>query len=234
MVKCSVLLSFAPKADSRLAVVPDEIELSYVINSPEPLGSLSSVLRTLLARAPHAYTSIYEGSGSLWHMSDLNDLSSFVESEVSGFAAAELRGLSKIRLEHGAMSDEYLDAVRLVRSFLRSAINRTDRLRLAILTFDANDRQKRNVVPRQEQSPLPSNRPLPQQPISAISTCFTTQDACEQTTNTCSGRGECVEATKSGRTCYVCSCRKTRTGEGAQTKTDIWVGESCERKDISA
>lgn len=234
LVKCSAPLSFALNADSRLAVIPDEIELSYVVSSPEPLDSLSSVLYTLLARSPHAYTAVYEGSGPFWHMSELNDLSSFVESEVSGFAAAELRGLSKIRLEHGSMSDEYLDAVRLVRSFLRNAINGTDRLRLAILTFGANDRQKRNVIPRQEQSPLPSVRPLPQQPISAVSTCFTTQDACEQSTNSCSSRGQCVEATKSGRTCYVCRCSKTRTGEGAQTKTDVWVGESCERKDISA
>jgi len=132
------------------------------------------------------------------------------------------------------MSAEYLDAVRTVRSFLRSALNRSDRLRLAILTFDAYDQQKRSLIPRQEQSPLPSSRPLPQQPISSISTCFTTQDACEETTNSCSGRGQCVEATKSGRTCFVCSCSNTRTGEGAQTKTDIWVGESCERKDISA
>lgn len=207
------------------------MEPSYGISSPEPH---SSVLYTLLARAKHVYTSLYEGSGPLWRLSELSNLYSFLESGTSRFAAIELRGLSKIRYEYGPMSDEYLDAVRIVRSFLRSALNRSDRLRLAILTFDAHDQQKRSVIPRQEQSPLPSSRPLPQQPISSISTCFTTQDVCEQTTNTCSGRGQCVEATKSGRTCFVCSCSNTRTGEGAQTKTDVWVGESCERKDISA
>jgi len=231
--QCSALVIALDSSDAA-AVIPDEIEPSYAITSPEPLDTRSSVLYALLARAPHVYTSLYEGSGPLWRLSELNDLYSFLESGSSRFAAIELRGLSKIRSEYGSMSDEYLDAVRIVRSFLRSALNRSDRLRLAILTFDAHDQQKRSVIPRQEQSPLPSSRPLPQQPISSISTCFTTQDSCEEMTNSCSSRGQCVEATKSGRTCFVCSCSSTRTGEGAQTKTDIWVGESCERKDISA
>ncbi|KAK2464188.1 hypothetical protein APHAL10511_003645 [Amanita phalloides] len=216
------------------AVIPEEIARSYVVSSPEPLDSLSSVLNSLLSRAPHAYSSVYEGSGSLWRISQLNDLSSFFDSKESGFAAIELRDLWRIRLEHGPDSHQYTNAARHIRSFLGRVISRTDKLRLAVLTFDANDRHKRDVVPRQEQSPLPPNQPQPQQPIGSISTCFATQDTCKNVTNSCSGRGQCVEASKAGRTCFVCSCSTTRTGNGANVKTDIWVGESCERKDISA
>ncbi|KAJ7075831.1 hypothetical protein C8R43DRAFT_1054067 [Mycena crocata] len=82
------------------------------------------------------------------------------------------------------------------------------------------------------QAPFP--RPPPQSPIGSISTCHTTLDACSNATSSCSGRGECSGATKSGRTCFVCSCGTTRTGSGNQVKTETWVGESCERKDISA
>ncbi|KAF8629875.1 hypothetical protein AX15_003234 [Amanita polypyramis BW_CC] len=216
------------------AVIPDEIELTYALDSPELLDSLSSVLHSLLARAPHAYSAVYGDSGPLWRMSELDNLSSFLETEESGFAAVELGDLSKIRSEFGPMSDEYTSAVDRIQLFLRSTINRADKVRLAVLTFNVDDRQKRDVIPRQEQSPLPSSQPLPQQPIGSISACFTTQDACRNGTNSCSSRGQCVEATKSGRTCFVCSCSATHTGEGTKRKTDIWVGESCERKDVSA
>jgi hypothetical protein len=213
-------------ASDAVAVIPQEFEVSYTLGSrPE----FDSVTYTLLSRAKHTYDSVYEGSGSLWKISQLNQLSSFLESEEYGFAAIELRELSRLRLDHGSTSAEYQDAVHQLRTFLSRAIADHDNLRVALVTtFDVYD-SKRRVVARQEQSPLPP----PQQPIGSISTCFADQGACQNGTNSCSGRGECVEATKSGHTCFVCLCSTTKTGEGANTKTEIWVGESCERKDIS-
>jgi len=42
-----------------------------------------------------------------------------------------------------------------------------------------------------------------------------------------------VQATKAGRSCFVCTCSVTKTGQGNRVKTEKWVGESCERLDVS-
>jgi len=76
-------------------------------------------------------------------------------------------------------------------------------------------------------TPLPLNNPL------APSLHVLHPLMYNNSTSTCSGRGKCVEASKAGRTCFVCNCGKTTTGEGNKIKTDYWAGESCERKDIS-
>jgi len=39
-----------------------------------------------------------------------------------------------------------------------------------------------------------------------------------------------MQASKAGKTCFVCACNQTTTQDG---KTQTWVGEACERKDIS-
>ncbi|KIL65885.1 hypothetical protein M378DRAFT_161516 [Amanita muscaria Koide BX008] len=216
-----------------IAVVPEELEVTYTLGSHPDLDSLSSVLYTLLSRARRTYDSVYESSGPSWRMSQLDALSSFLDSEEPSFAAIELRELSKLRLEYGSTNEEYQNRVRQLQDFLRRVITGRPNLRLAIVTFDAFHSQTRNFA-RQEQSPLPPNRPPPQQPIGSISTCYVDQPACQNATDSCSGRGECVQATKSGRTCFVCLCGVTQTGEGASTKTEKWAGDSCERKDISA
>lgn len=186
-------------------------------------------------RARQAYSSLYSSSGSLWKVDDLKPLGSFFSSaESSAFAAVELTTLSNIREEFGQSSDEYTHAAAEIRFILDQLINTTPGLHIAILTFSPD--ASHSVFRRQddpEQSPFPPNRPTPQEPIGSISTCFITADSCNNGTNTCSGRGQCVEATKAGRTCFVCTCGITQTGEGNQVKTDVWVGESCERKDIS-
>jgi len=39
-----------------------------------------------------------------------------------------------------------------------------------------------------------------------------------------------LQASKAGKTCFVCACNQTTTPNG---KTQTWVGDACERKDIS-
>ncbi|KAF8635213.1 hypothetical protein AX17_003989 [Amanita inopinata Kibby_2008] len=217
------------------SVLPTQLVPSFSLDTPSgSINSLSSVLYTCLPRARRIYESVYEGSGALWQLSELDNLSAFFESQVLGFAAIELRELSDIRLKYGVASDEYQAAAYHVRNFFKHALEHMDNLRFAILTYSKDLPQKREFTPRQDQSPLPPSQPPPQQPIGSISTCFTDENVCRNATNSCSGRGKCVEASKSGRTCFVCTCGVTRTGEGAKVKTEIWVGESCERKDISA
>jgi len=39
-----------------------------------------------------------------------------------------------------------------------------------------------------------------------------------------------MQASKAGKTCFVCACNQTSTANG---KIQTWVGDACERKDIS-
>jgi hypothetical protein len=102
-------------------------------------------------------------------------------------------------------------------------------IHLALLMFSPSTSPRRRQAQPPQQSPLPPQSPIPQQPISGVSTCFTSADVCANSTNSCSGRGECLQASKAGRTCFICACSKT-TDKG---KTQTWVGDACERKDIS-
>ncbi|THU86553.1 hypothetical protein K435DRAFT_763253 [Dendrothele bispora CBS 962.96] len=218
-------------------VLPATWNPSFELSTPSSISvdSLSSVITTFLHRARHVYSSIYESDLSSWHHSEIHSLNSFLKgSEQPVFAAADLSGLTKLRMEYGKDSYEYLQATRALREFFESAVGDAERLQLAVLTYSSpsNVISKRQSNPLESQAPLPSSAP-PQQPIGSISTCFTSADVCTNVTSSCSGRGQCVEASKSGRTCFVCACSATQTGEGSQVKTTHWAGESCEKKDVS-
>lgn len=213
-------------------VLADTITPSFKLSvpTPSPISSLSSVISTYLHRAQHAYTSIYETQ----QLGDIDSLSAFFESaESPAFAAVEANSLSDLRREYGDASDEYLRATYQLRTFLERAYGQTGSLHVALLTYSPSLPTHDKRQPQSSQSPLPPNSPPPQEPIGGISTCFTSANACTNGTGSCSGRGQCVAASKSGRTCYICTCGVTKTGEGSNVKTDTWVGQSCERKDVS-
>jgi hypothetical protein len=115
-----------------------------------------------------------------------------------------------------------------MRAVLESALSKPN-INLALLTFSPSKTLHRRQAQPPQQSPLPPPSPIPQQPIGGVSTCFTSVDICTNSTNSCSGRGDCLQASKAGKTCFVCTCSKT-TDKG---KTQTWVGDACERKDIS-
>jgi hypothetical protein len=220
-----------------IAVLPPTVRPSFKLASPSstPISSLSSVVSTYLHRARHTYASIYT-EGLSWQLEDVDSLSSFFESaESPAFAAVEVEKLSDLRQTHGPTSEQYAQAADKIRAFLKRAYDESEGLHIALLTFSRSyhSHARREPAPQDSQSPLPPNHPPPQEPIGSISTCFISADTCTNGTNSCSGRGQCVEATKSGRTCFICTCGITRTGEGSQVKTDRWAGQSCERKDVS-
>ncbi|TFK70623.1 hypothetical protein BDN72DRAFT_870234 [Pluteus cervinus] len=212
------------------AVLPDSIRPSFILATPEPVFSLSSVISTYLHRARNSYDFVYDA----WSLRNQHSLKEFYENAATpAFAAVELSHLKQLRERFGRASEQYKQAAASIREVLQEASDDLGNWRIAALTFDsqaAHTMFKRSPAP--EQSPF-SPRPPPQEPMGALSTCFTSLDSCSDATNSCSGRGQCVGATKAGRTCFICACNATKTGEGAQTKTDYWVGESCERKDIS-
>jgi len=144
------------------------------------------------------------------------------------FGAYELNGLKELAEQYGTESDSYQTAVKTLQAVMQSALSRTD-LKLALLTFPSSSTQnaKRADPP---QSPLPPPLSKPAEPIDAVSTCFTTEEVCNNSTANCSGHGQCISATKAGKTCYVCACSASRDEKG---RKDEWAGIACERKDIS-
>ncbi|KAJ7502379.1 hypothetical protein B0H11DRAFT_1712528 [Mycena galericulata] len=235
----NVLLLTLDDADVKAIRVPSSLHHSFELPTPPsaPITSLYSVISTYLHRAQHSYTSIYSADPSsqsrkAWYTAELDSIMSFFDNaHGSSFAAAELSGLANMRNTYGVDSEEYKTSLAATRKMLQYAVGHD--IHIAMLTFSPSAHtETKRAAPQPSQAPFP--RPPPQSPIGSISTCHTTLDACNNATSSCSGRGECSGATKSGRTCFVCSCGTTSTGSGNQVKTETWVGESCERKDISA
>ena len=158
-------------------------------------------------------------------MSEISTLLDFVELDsTSGrFGAFELKGLGEIQRGFGSGSEQYRVAADSLRAVIQSAIAKGS-INLAVVTHSPGSHGKR--VP--QQSPIPS--PLPNQPISSISTCYDSEETCGDATSSCSGRGQCVEVSKAGRTCFLCACAVTKDSKG---RTENWAGEACERKDVS-
>ncbi|KAF8895742.1 hypothetical protein CPB84DRAFT_1782349 [Gymnopilus junonius] len=217
------------------AILPYSLPHAFSLEQPPStqISSPSSVLYTYLHHASQTYDSIYS-SFDFGEPSDVASLVSFLESaDQPSLVAIELTKLHEIRETYGRFSGAYTQVTEELHSLLERLCG-DDRFSVAVLEFvPTSFRLEKRQDPKQTQIPLPPNIPAPQLPIGAISTCFTTLDACNNGTSTCSGRGQCVEASKAGRTCFVCSCGATKTGEGNQVKTIHWAGESCERKDIS-
>jgi hypothetical protein len=236
-------------------ITPSSLKPSFTLVNSPPADSLSSIISTYLTRAQqsHDYASIYSISSSppegsrfldLFDMlpnypeietfySELQAISAFLDSAAdseSVFAAVELAGLAQIRTTFGVESDEYKLSSAASRAALESAISQSEKISLALMTFDST------VVKRQQSQQLAeSQAPLPPvatpQPIGSVSSCFTSMDACTNGTSSCSGRGECAATSRAGKTCYTCSCGSTKSSTGS---TENWVGERCEKKDLSA
>lgn len=228
--KCYALLTILTRA---VAVLSDA-KPSFRIPAP-PVDSLYSVISTYLSRARHVFSSVFDGSDlPSWTKDALNSLVEYTKSASAAgenfFAAMECTTLRDIRHAHGKDSSEYAAAVAQIRDLLAG------NHRIAVITFPRGggaSNLKRAPSPQESQSPFPPSRPPPQSPIGSVSTCFEDADVCSNSTDSCSGHGSCVQASKTGRTCFVCACAATKTGEGLQTKTEYWAGDSCERKDVS-
>lgn len=142
------------------------------------------------------------------------------------FGAFEVGGLKELAQQYGSTSEAYTTAVKTLQAIFSSAIARDD-LHLALLTFSSTPRHGVKRADDDPQAPLP---PIlhPAEPIG--STCFLSEEACTDATDSCSGHGECVRATKVGKSCFVCACSASVDDKG---RKEDWAGEACERKDIS-
>ena len=208
------------------------------------MTSLDSLISTLLHRAPSTYSHIFSEASYPVHgvpllldifavpsvttrtfLSEISALLDFVESGPTSdkFGAFELKGLGEIQRAFGSGSAQYRTAADSIRAVIRSAIAKGS-INLAVLTHARYSHEKRDP----QQSPVPSsfqNRPIP-----STSTCYDSQEACEDETSSCSEHGQCVEVSKAGRKCFLCACSATKDSMG---RTENWAGEACERKDVS-
>ncbi|KDR75115.1 hypothetical protein GALMADRAFT_249028 [Galerina marginata CBS 339.88] len=231
----NVLVVTVEESDAS-AVIPYSLQHAFILETQPstPISSLSSVVSTYLHRANIGFASIF----SSFNFGELEDVSSLVTffdaAEEPSFAAIELSKLHDIGKTYGHSSEKYIQVANKLRALLEEMVE-DDRFTVAVLTFATPSSASlvKRQAPQETQAPLPSDFPAPQLPIGGISTCFTSLDGCNNGTSVCSGRGKCVEASKAGRSCFVCNCGVTKTGEGNKVKTDYWAGESCERKDIS-
>ncbi|KAF9793205.1 hypothetical protein BJ322DRAFT_1033345 [Thelephora terrestris] len=225
-------------------VIPKKLKPTFEIPSPSSVTSLYSLVSTFLRRAPSTYSQILSEASYPAHgvprlldifsvpstatgtfMSEISTLLDFVESDsTSGkFGAFELRGLTEIQRAYGSGSEQYRVAADSLRAVIQSATAKGS-INLAVLVHTPNSREKREP----QQTPLPS--PLPNQPISSTSTCYDSQETCQDETSSCSGHGGCAEVSKAGKTCFVCACSATKDSKG---RTENWAGEACERMDVS-
>ena len=208
------------------ALVPDSLQVSF---TTPPSNSLSSVVSTYLHRARHTFASLYS-SRDISQTKDIQSLASFFNSaESPAFASLDLSTIHDIRHTYGSSSNEYIQVADTLRTYLEQILD-DNNFNLAIIALPP---PSTSLFRRQDPAPPHTPSPLPQQPIGSISACFTTLDVCNNSTSSCSGRGTCVQASKAGRTCFVCSCDVTKIGEGNKVKTVTWAGQSCERQDVS-
>ncbi|TFY54291.1 hypothetical protein EVJ58_g8952 [Rhodofomes roseus] len=235
------------------AAIPASYEKSFSLSSGTYTASLSTLIPTFLDRAHHTYSHIYApetlpektpriidifsapSSASQTFLSQMTTLVNFAESDdvpTDKFAAVLLSGLSELAAEHGRESEQYKLAAETIRGFLSSVTEKRD-LKLAVITFPSSvthvNRQVSSTL-QPPQTPFPPPKPGPAEPINAIATCYSTAEACGNSTSSCSGHGQCVQASKQGHTCYVCACSATKDTKG---HTENWAGNSCERRDVS-
>lgn len=63
----------------------------------------------------------------------------------------------------------------------------------------------------------------------AAKSCFSDEEACVSATNSCSGHGACSKVQSN---CWQCACKPTY--DKKQSKTTIWAGYDCSKKNIAA
>ncbi|KAH9858925.1 hypothetical protein C2E23DRAFT_768657 [Lenzites betulinus] len=230
-------------------VIPASLKSTFHLKSHPSQNSLSSLVSKYTDRAHHVYSYVHESQqqpnaapnrildafsvpadGLSKSLKEFYSLMEFVgddELPSDRFGAFDLSHLDDLREAYGGESEQYRTAIETVANIVRYIL-RNPNTKLAIVTApSAHGKHSKRQPP---QSPLPPPLPRPAEPIDSISTCHTSAEVCSNATTSCSGHGECVQASKAGKTCFVCACGTTKDSKG---RSEQWAGSSCERKDVS-
>ncbi|KAH9979004.1 hypothetical protein BGW80DRAFT_1282338 [Lactifluus volemus] len=206
----SVLIAQHLHLDRSLLISVDDADAKCRRYPREDLPSpvtLSNITETSLQRATHAFSHVYDVS--------------------SGAKDTFVRLLDIMNVSpQRRPSEQYRTATASLTAALRSALTKPY-LNLVILTYPQVGADG-GMAKRQDQSPEPPRVPLP--PVGSDTLCFTSEEVCTNSTDSCSGHGACAPANKAGRLCYACSCEARKDSKG---RTEYWAGGKCERKDVS-
>ncbi|KAF8499670.1 hypothetical protein F5888DRAFT_101965 [Russula emetica] len=252
----SSLLIGIDNDDAEYVIPAEDLAPPLSLSSSSPASTFSKIIQTSLQRAALAFSHVFDASNSPKNtfiplldimnaspptetfISELSALVAFLESDDLSwdrFGAFRITGLRTIADAYGRESEQYTLAASSLTAALRSALNKKPQhFNVVIFTYPETETRAngggggRVVERRQDQSPIPSPVPLP--PVVSDTLCFTSEEICSNSTDSCSGHGTCVEANRAGRTCFTCSCEATQDSPG---RTQYWAGSKCERKDVS-
>ncbi|KAI0645846.1 hypothetical protein C8Q79DRAFT_910847 [Trametes meyenii] len=230
-------------------VIPSAFKSTFHLRSHPSQDSLSSLVSTYADRAHHVYSHVFEAQGHSYEapgrildtfsipaeattdaVEELYSLMHFLNGDdlpADRFGAFDLTRLEELRETFGKKSEQYRTAVEAVKTVLERILENPD-FKLALVAVPAPSSAHGKRQP--PQSPFPPPLPRPAEPIDSISTCYISSEVCGNATSSCSGHGECVQASKAGKTCFVCACSATKDAKG---RKELWAGNSCERKDVS-
>lgn len=212
-------------------------------------SSLTSLVSSYLRRATHAYSLVYSDTiippegiprtldifsaptpGNTAFLAEISTLFDFAEpssdSHDNKFASLELTGLYQLAATYGRSSEQYQLAARTLKTILETSTADSSN-HIAILSYTPSPMMHKRQA---QQSPLHPPHPVAGPPARRLATCLTTVDACSNATSDCFGHGQCVSTINAGRECFVCACSQTTSTSG---KTESWVGDMCQKKDIS-
>ncbi|RUP52441.1 hypothetical protein BC936DRAFT_138355 [Jimgerdemannia flammicorona] len=142
-----------------------------------------------------------------------------VTYDIPDFVGVRMSGLEGIRRKHGVESDQYRNAVAILKDLFEKTVipdfeqPYTTR---AIVTFILTPSTSTSTS-----SPL-SKRAL----ANAATTCHPDLVTCESATNACSGHGTCAQFSTGNTTaCFACRC--------AKINGTVYTGARCELHDLS-
>jgi hypothetical protein len=177
--------------------------------------------------------------------------------EDKGFAFCHFQGLKELVASYGSDSTEVNLALSLYHNALSRLAQPSNTKITLLLTPGSSDgsvgfeiashiHQKRVEKPlsisANSNSPKPSVEttfPLETSPAVAPNAafkrhqrCYSTQDACTNSTNSCSSHGECAKASDG---CWSCVCKPTirKSPEGGHEQVTHWGGYGCQKQDVS-
>lgn len=147
------------------------------------------------------------------------------------FAALELTGVPKLAESYGRSSEQYKLAVDALRASIDAALTADGgSVRLALITY-APSKQRRSASLTDQAVEVTPSLQSPAKSLSQLqSSCYSSILDCAEATGDCSSHGQCVNTTRAGQECFVCACTTTVSEAG---KVQNWVGEMCQRKDVS-
>ncbi|KAI0823440.1 hypothetical protein BC628DRAFT_1340224 [Trametes gibbosa] len=237
------------KAYSRIDVIPSSLKSTFHLKSHPSQDAISSLVSTYTGRAHHVYSYVYESQeqsieapkrildafsvpseGLSTGIKEFYSLMEFLgdgQLPADRFGAFDLSHLGDLRQAYGRESEQYRTTVETVANIVNYVL-KSPNTKLAVVVAPSSSGKHGKRQP--PQSPFPPPLPHPAEPIDSISTCYTSADVCTNVTSSCSGHGECVSASKAGKTCFVCACGPTKDSKG---RSEQWAGSSCERKDVS-